>query len=398
MIERINQAVILAGGRGERLKPFTDTLPKPLYPIGGIPFINRLIDQVKSFGIERVLILLGYKAEKIEEILKDGNGQGVVITYDVTPPEYDTGERLHHAEKQLDTRFLLMYCDNYCPIDYKKLVAESFYNNADIQLSVYSNKDKYTKDNLIVGERGKIAVYDKSRKTKGLSGVDIGYAIVKKEVFQKLPEGEKSFTSVYTLLANEGTLYGTVTEHRYYSIGSFERMELTEKFFSGKKAAFIDRDGVLNVRPPKAQYVEKPSAFIWIPGAREAVKLLNNAGIITILFSNQPGVARGMMSEQDLALVEKKMQKDLQESGAGMDYCYYCLHGWDDGCDCRKPKPGLLYRAQRDLSLNLTECIVFGDDERDIKAGQAAGCRTVYITEEYPLIDAVKDYLEELKV
>lgn len=396
MNNTVNQAVILAGGRGERLRPFTDTLPKPLYPIAGVPFINRLVNQVKSFGIERVLVLLGYMAEKVEETLKDGNEQGIFITYDITPPEYDTGERLRHAEDLLDDRFLLMYCDNYCPIDYEKLVKESFYNNADIQLSVYSNKDKYTKDNLNIDKKGRIIVYDKLRKTEGLSGVDIGYAIVKKKVIQKLPASEGSFTSVYVLLSDEGKLYGTVTEHRYYSIGSFERMKLTEDFFSGRKAVFIDRDGVLNVRPPRAQYVEKPSEFVWISGAKEAVKLLNAAGIITILFSNQPGVARGIMSKEDLAMVEKRMQDDLHEMGASIDYCYYCLHGWDDGCDCRKPKPGLLYQAQRDLSLNLTECIVFGDDERDMKAGQAAGCRSVYITEEYTLLDAVKDYLKEI--
>lgn len=399
METEIKQAVILAGGKGERLRPYTDTMPKPMYPIHGIPFIVRLILQIKSFGIKRIVVLLGYLAEKIIAELGDGSRLGVQIIYDTTPAEYDTGERLVHAEGLLDNRFLLMYCDNFCPVNFERLVSESFSNDADIQISVYSNKDKYTKDNLSFDKKsGKVTKYDKSRKTKELAGVDIGYAVVKRQVIKELPEKGGSFSAVYSLLAEKGTLYATVTDHRYYSIGSYERMELTKDFFSGKRAAFIDRDGTLNVRPPKACYVEKPSDFVWISGAKEAVKLLKQAGIITILVSNQPGIARGNMTEEDLAAIHQRMEAELEEIGASIDYIYYCPHGWDEGCDCRKPKPGMLYRAQRDLSLNLTECVLFGDDERDIQAGNAAGCRTIMVDNQCCLLQAVRGYLKDEKV
>lgn len=389
----IKQAVILAGGRGERLRPFTDEQPKPMYPIGGVPFITRLIEQVKSFGIEEVVLLLGYKAEKIQEELGDGSKSGIKVVYDVTPPEYDTAERLLHAQESISEDFLLMYCDNYCPVDFQQLCKSYYDNNALIQLSVYSNKDKYTKDNLIVDECGKVVVYDKKRLTPNLSGVDIGYAIVNKKSFELIGDN-KSFAAVYPILVAEGKLFATVTDHRYYSIGGYERMPLTEEFFKEKKVVFLDRDGTINVRAPKACYIEKPEDFVWLDGAKEALKKLKDNGVMTVLISNQPGIARGNLTEETLHDIHDKMQSDLAQIQAEIDHIYYCPHNWDEGCDCRKPKPGMLYMAQRDLSIDLTKCVLFGDDERDIEAGEAARVKSVLITDEYPLIRAVEDYLE----
>lgn len=390
----VKQAVILAGGRGERLRPFTNDAPKPLYPINGIPFINHLLNQVVSFGIRDVLLLLGYKAEMIQHALVDGSKFGLHVEYDVTPAQFDTAERICHANEKLDDAFLLMYCDNYCPIDFEKLCDDYQANHAWVQLSAYSNKDHYTKDNMALqGE--KVVKYDKSRESMGLSGVDIGYAIVNKAVLTMIQD-YKGFAEAYSTMADKGKLYATVTDHRYYSIGSYARIPFTEEFFHEKKAVFLDRDGTLNVRPPKACYVEAPDDFIWIPGAKEAVRLLNENKVITIMVTNQPGIARGNLTEKSLAAIHNKMQSDLRETGCEIDHIYYCPHDWDDGCDCRKPKPGMLYQAQRDLSLNLRECTLFGDDERDIEAGEAAGCKTVLIDEKYGLLKAVEDYLKEV--
>ena len=118
MNKRVTQAVILAGGLGTRLKPFTNTAPKPMYPINNIPFIDYLIRQMKSFGMEEVLLLLGYLPEKIMDYLGDGSRYGLTINYDITPVDYDTGMRIKHAASQIADKFLLLYCDNYCPINY----------------------------------------------------------------------------------------------------------------------------------------------------------------------------------------------------------------------------------------------------------------------------------------
>lgn len=388
----IKQAVILAGGLGTRMRPFTDEAPKPMYPFQGRPFIQYLVEQVKSFGIDRILILLGYLPEKIMDYLKDGSEYGINISYDITPVEYNTGDRLLHAKDKIDSQFLLMYCDNYCPINFAKLSREYVDNKALIQLSVYDNKDNYTKSNLLV-EDGMVKSYDKARTSPNLQGVDIGYAIINKAVFQYITERDANFEAiVYPELVRQGKLFATVTKHRYYSVGSWERINLTEQFFGNCPTVFLDRDGTINRRAAKACYIEKPEQFVWLEGAKEAVRLLKESGYRVILVTNQPGIARGNLTEDTLARIHEKMQEDLKrDTGYQIDAIYYCPHNWDEGCECRKPKSGMLYQAQKDYSLNLTECILIGDDDRDIEAGMAADCRTYQVTESRNLLQIVKE-------
>lgn len=395
--ETIRQAVILAGGYGTRLKPFTDTNPKPMYPFEGKPFLEYLIEQVKSFGIKDIVLLLGYLPEKVMDYFGDGSKWGVDITYSVTPVEYETGLRLKNAAELIQDEFLLMYCDNYCPIDFTKLVEEHRRNRGLLQFTAYRNEDGYTKSNLLIAQDGRVEVYDKKRLTPNLQGVDIGYAIVDKQVFSLLPEENHNFEAVvYPELVREGELYATVTQHRYYSVGSWERIELTKAFFSPRKFIFLDRDGTLNVRPSRACYIERPEDFVWLPGAKEAVKKLKDAGYTILLVSNQPGIARGNLTEETLKAIHEKMQVDLAEIGACIDKIYYCPHNWNDGCECRKPKPGMFFQAQKEFSLDLTHCVMIGDDERDITAGEAAGCRCILVSEEYPLAQAVDELLASM--
>lgn len=391
---KIKQAVIFAGGLGERLKPFTETNPKPMYPIQGRPFIEYLVEQIVSFGIRDIVILLGYLPEKVTEYLGDGSRYGAKITYCITPVEYDTQFRLKAAEGDLQDEFLMMYCDNYCPVNFERLVRAYEENGAWIQFTAYANLDGYTKNNLKIAEDGQVLTYDKKRTQPDLQGVDIGYAIVSKKVLSLMSDQNENFEAVvYPQLVKQGLLYASVTQHRYYSIGSFARIELTQEFLSGQKYIFLDRDGTLDVRPPKAQYVEKPEDFIWLPGAREAVKKLKDAGYFIILVSNQAGIAMGKMTDEDVARVNEKMQDDLLEIGACIDAIYYCPHGWDSTCSCRKPKPGMLYQAQKDYSINLPECYLIGDDERDIQTAENADVKGILVNEEYTLLDAVNDLL-----
>lgn len=391
---KIKQAVIFAGGLGERLKPFTETNPKPMYPIQGRPFIEYLVKQIVSFGIKDIIILLGYLPEKVTEYLGDGSRYGAKINYCITPVEYDTQFRLKAAEDDLQDEFLMMYCDNYCPVNFERLVKAYEENGAWIQFTAYANLDGYTKNNLKIGDGGQVLVYDKKRTQPDLQGVDIGYAIVSKKVLSLMSDQNENFEAVvYPQLVEQGLLYAMVTEHRYYSIGSFARIELTEEFLSDQKYIFLDRDGTLDVRPPKACYVEKPEDFIWLPGAKEAVKKLKDAGYFIILVSNQAGIAMGRITDEDVARVNEKMQDDLLEIGACIDAIYYCPHGWDSTCSCRKPKPGMLYQAQKDYSINLPECYLIGDDERDIQTAENADVKGILVDENYTLLDAVNDLL-----
>lgn len=398
MKKTIKQAVILAGGLGTRLKPFTDKHPKPMYKFQNKPFIEYLILQIKDFGIDNVVLLLGYRADEIIKYFKNGEKYGIHIQYSVTPEEYETGSRLLSAYDVLQKDFLLMYCDNYCPIDFEKLCDDYITKEADIQITVYANKDGYTKNNLNVGTDGRIENYDKLRTASDLNGVDIGYALVKKSVLDYMKEYNEKILNfektVYPIVISYKKMYATITEHRYYSIGSWERIKLTEQFFHNSKTVFLDRDGTLNVRPPKACYIEKKEEFKWLKGAIEAVKYLKDKGYRLILITNQPGIARGRLTEDILAGIHDKMQADLLEkTGYMLDAIYYCPHNWDEGCACRKPKPGMLYQAQKEYSLNLRECILIGDDERDIEAGNAAGCICYQVTEKQSLLNIVQKNL-----
>ena len=400
MNRKINQAVIFAGGLGKRLKPFTLTNPKPMYPINGKPFIEYLIEQIKDFGIKDIIILLGYLPKKVEDYLGDGKKYDVNITYVVTSVECDTQFRLKAAKEKLQDHFLMMYCDNICPINFKRLCDNFFKHNAMIEISAYENSDNYTKSNLKIDNitdisSGKVIVYDKKRTTEDLQGVDIGYAIVSKKVLDYMSDENENFEAVvYPKLVSEGKLYATITKHRYYSIGSFARIELTEKYLSNQKYIFIDRDGTTNVRPKKAEYICKPDDFIWIDGAKEAIKKLNDAGYFVIMISNQAGIARGMMTVDDFNAVQEKMQNDLKTIGAHIDAVYFCPHGWEETCECRKPKPGMLFKAQKDFSINLSKCVMIGDDERDIETANNADMRGILVDDNYKLIDAVNDILQ----
>ena len=373
----------------------TEGLPKPLLPIQGRPFLDRLLEQISRQGVERVIILTGYLADHIENYCRDGRKWGLEIGYSEESAETETGYRLLRAAPKLDKQFLLMYCDNYWPMDLSGMWDKFLENPVWAMSTVYTNIDGYTRNNVMVNSDEYITLYDHNRKSKKLNGVEIGYSIVDKKCLEFIPDQNIPFShSVYPVLAGQGKLKANLTGHRYYSIGSPERLPLTEAFFEPQKAVILDRDGTLNVRPPQAQYVKHWDEFTWLPGSINALKLLKDQGFKIILASNQSGIGRGVMTEHDLSQIHKYMEDDLAKQGVYLDAIYYCPHDWDYGCFCRKPSPGMLFQAQRDFHLDLTNTIFIGDDIRDRETGEAAGCLTALVDEDRALIDVVKDYLK----
>lgn len=391
-IERPRQAVILAGGRGTRLRPLTDTLPKPMIPFHGKPFLEYVIECLNEQGFEKILLLLGYLPHAVQNYFLDGRRFGVKIEYCITDIEDETGTRIRSARERLDSCFLLMYCDNYWPMRFTPMWEHFLSTGASGQITVYTNKDQYTKNNVLVDERGMVTYYDKSKSAPHLQGVDIGFAIMKKEVIDLLPNENVNFEkAVFPALVQRRQLSAYCTDHRYYSVGSPERLPITERFLQRRPTVILDRDGVLNEKPPKADYVKSWSDFKWLRGAKESVRLLKDAGYTVVVVTNQAGIARGIMKESDLADIHAKMKEDLVKVNASVDAIYYCPHGWEDGCDCRKPKPGMLFQAQRDFHLDLTKTFFIGDDVRDQQAGDAAGCTTFLVNPEGTLLRLVKE-------
>ena len=395
--ERPRQAVVVAGGRGTRLAPITDTTPKAMVPFHGRPFLEYLVELLRDQGFERILLLLGYRADAIVEYFGDGSSWGVEVEYDVTGPDDQTASRVRHAQDRLDEIFLFLYCDNYWPMRFDALWAAYEAAEAPAQVTVYRNRDGYTSDRMRV-ENGRVRAWDKRQGTAGLRGTEISYAILERETVLDLlpplgaaPEQDVPFEqAVYPPLIARGELAAYETDHRYYSVGSHERLALTEAFLARTPTVILDRDGTLNRRPPRAQYVTRPEDFLWLPGALEALQLLRAAGYRTLLVTNQAGIDRGALTEQDLAEVHGKMAADAEAAGGRIDRVYHCPHGWDEGCECRKPRPGMLLQAQREFSLDLTRTLFIGDDERDGEAAAAAGAPFAMVTDDVSLLDHVK--------
>jgi len=181
-----------------------------------------------------------------------------------------------------------------------------------------------------------------------------------------------------------------------------------------KKAAFLDRDGVINERAAEGSYITKWEEFHILPGVAESVALLNAAAFCVLIVTNQRCVAKGLMTTRDLEILHERMVGHLTRSGAKIDGIYYCPHELDALCECRKPRPGMLLEAARANHIELSSSWMIGDSDIDIDAGRIAGCKTARIVasigtnekpdqhritripadiETYSLLDAVKQIL-----
>jgi D-glycero-D-manno-heptose 1,7-bisphosphate phosphatase len=388
---RPTQAVILAGGLGTRLRPLTNTRPKPMVEIHGKPFLAYQIEQLRDQGFERVLLLLGYLPEVVQEYCGDGRRWGIKVEYEVSAVEDQTARRLKLAEFHLDPCFLLLYCDNYWPMHFDTLWRRFVAAGAPAMITVYSNKDGYTRNSVRVDDDGYISVYDRIGKSLGLQGVEISYALITKAVVSALSlENTPVEDALYVRLAERRQLLAHVTDHRYYSVGALHRLPLTETFLARRPAVILDRDGVLNKRPPRAHYVRRWEEFEWLPGALEALRLFTTANYRVIVVSNQAGIGRGAMTDADVQGIHERMRTEVERAGSRIDAIYYCPHDWQEDCECRKPKPGLLFQAQKDLSLDLTRTPFIGDDERDRQAADSAGCPSALVSSELSLLDIAR--------
>ncbi len=395
----MRQAVILAGGIGSRLRPLTYEVPKPMVLVNNRPFLEYLIEMLKKNGISEVVLLLGYLPEKITQYFGDGSIFGINIKYSTGKVSDKTGTRIKNAEHLLDDVFLLMYCDNYWPLNLKRLLKFYIEHKTLASITVYTNKDgtgEYgAENNIYVDNDGYVLKYDRGRKDKNLNGVDIGFFIISRKGLGLMPNHNFSFEEeILPLLVDKQQLSGYQTEHRYYYISTLESLKLTEKFLQPKKVVFLDRDGVINKKPPEDDYVKNWSEFEFLPGAIEALKLLTQNGYDIYIITNQRGIARGMMSEHDLNTIHKKLKEELKKHNAKINQIYYCPHGWDDGCECRKPKPGMFFQAARGHNLDLTKAIFIGDDGRDLQAGDAAECKTILVEPGKNLLQIVTSLLK----
>lgn len=241
---KIEQAVIFAGGRGLRLKPLTDTIPKPMAPVNEYPFLDYLIYSLIQVGIKKALFLVGYKSEAIMKRYKNYLGNIVQFEYSVGLTEDNTGKRLLNAYNLLEDQFVLLYGDNYWPIQLDSMVSLYARTNAAISTTVYSNKNgtgEYGwENNVEVGNDNYVKRYDKNRKHLGLNGVDIGYFIVSKKALNPGIKENISFEQdILPEFIIKKQLVAYVTDVQYHFITTLASLRNFEAFVRENKVGRI---------------------------------------------------------------------------------------------------------------------------------------------------------------
>tara|TARA_B100000427_G_scaffold40044_1_gene28858 strand:- start:2604 stop:3794 length:1191 start_codon:yes stop_codon:yes gene_type:complete len=387
---KITQAIIFCGGKGTRAGKVTDKTPKPLIIINNKPFLYHLIKKLENEGVKEVILLTGYLNIKFEKFIVKYNKEfklDIKISY--LDEKFETYQRIKNIEDQLLDRFYILYGDNYWDGNFSE--HKSLLSKYDLVTTAYNTR---------FAERGNLNFLDKTKKIrfsetrkKDFKYLDMGFMISNKksmvEVFKKHNENLKFSDIVFKELIKNNKLGLHTSFVRHKSIGTPEGINSTRKYLKDKKFIFLDRDGVLNEKPKKADYVKQPEEFIWKSGSIEGLKYLTDKKYKIILISNQPGIARGKMSKDDLSKINKKIISDSISKKIKIYDMFYCLHNWDEQCFCRKPEPGLLIEAQDKYNIQLSNSYFIGDDERDIEAGKKVYTNTVKINRTNSLLDVL---------
>jgi len=379
----LKQALILAGGFGTRLGELTRQTPKPLLPVGGKPFLEYIVWNLKRYGITRLLFSVGYLAERIMEHFSDGSRYGVSIDYVVEREPAGTGGALLLALPKLDEIFLVVNGDTLFDLNYLDLalLMETDMPAAAMALRYVEDAGRYGEVRLV----GETVAGFNEKAGRGCGLVNGGVYVIRREAVKKLYAVPCSLErDFFPLFAAGGQLKGRAYDGFFIDIGLKESLSdagILVPRWQRKPAVFLDRDGVLNI---DYGYVHRPEDFTWIDGAPEAVKWLNDQGYLVIVVTNQAGIARGYYTEEEFLHFTAWMNEELRRRGAHVDAVYYCPHHPTEGrgpyrleCGCRKPAPGLISRALAEWPVNPEVSIMIGDQEKDLLAASASGIRSV---------------------
>ena len=379
--DKPRQAAILCGGLGTRMRPYTDTQPKPMMPCNGNPFLYYLLEQLAAQGITHFVLLTGYLGGQIEDYFGDGAKWDWTIIYSKGPVEWDTGRRIWEAKKILEDRFVLLYSDNFVPFPLDRVQAVHKQNALPLTFMASPKSP----GNIALDQNNVVTQYDNGRNEQ-LGFVEIGYMIVEKaRTFAFFQTPDCSFSSVLGIMASKKQISAWVQGDSYHSISDPKRWKKAAEYLTPKKIILIDRDGVINKKSTQGRYVNNWSDFEWIDETRSAMRKLSKWGAQFIVITNQAGVGRGMVDPVELTRVHEKMTAELAADGVEVMNIYVCPHHWDDGCSCRKPNPGMFYQASKKYLFRLDKTLFIGDDPRDCQAAWNAGCGSVFLGDEKEL-------------
>ena len=423
----VKQAIILAGGKGTRLAARLNGLPKPLIDIAGKPLLERQIDLLKRAGIDEVVLLVSHEAEVIRKFCETHHNWGLkIILIDDGVPLGTAGATLA-AWDYLADDFLVVYGDTMLEVDLTRMTKfHEAHSEVAATLFLHPNDHPHDSDLVQLNSAGQVIAFHPYPHLPEVflpNLVNAGLYVVRKRVlatlrnaWRKKPQLIDFGRDLFPTLLTEGKeLLGYISPEYIKDCGTPARLDkVTQDFIDGRitafslkepqRAVFLDRDGVL-INEVGHLYQPEQLTLLSLVGA--ALKRLNESLYRAIVITNQPVIARGDCTANELQSIHNKLETLLGREGAYLDRILYCPHHPDRGfagevaaqkipCQCRKPAIGMIEEAQRDWNIDLEQSWLVGDTTVDIQTAHNAGIRSILLETGYGGLDArypiVADY------
>jgi histidinol-phosphate phosphatase family protein len=377
-------ALILAGGLGTRLHTVLPDRPKVLAPVAGRPFLSYLLDQLQTAGIRRTVLCTGHRGNQLETAFGPRYA-GMDLTYSREETPLGTGGALRLALPHVEGNLALVlngdsYVDGSLPEFYAWHGAHSF--PGSLLLTSVADTERF--GTVDFDPDGRILAF---REKEGLvqpGWINAGIYLLSRCLLESLAAGQPVSLEREAFPAwLAGGLGGFPCRSAFLDIGTPESLAQAEAFFTRlpkRRVALLDRDGTIIA---ERHYLASPEDVELLPGALEGLRRLTELKIGLAIVSNQSGLGRGYFDRPALDAVNQRLQQLLAQNGIPLAGIYVCPHTEEDGCDCRKPKPGLALQAAADLGFAPTNAFVIGDKACDIDLGATIGARTFLVRTGY---------------
>ncbi|MDR0685430.1 MAG: HAD-IIIA family hydrolase [Spirochaetaceae bacterium] len=425
------KAVIMAGGKGTRVASVAPGIPKPMIPVNGKPVLEHQVESLKKNSISEIIIVTGHLGHTIKDYFSDGKKYNCNISYYEEDTPLGSAGALFKIQERLDDDFLLVNGDIIFDIDLSRFVEFHRGRAALATLAVHPNSHPFDSALLETDSESRVVSWLNKEDPRKYyrNQVNSGLHILSKKLLEGASFPDEKVDLDRDILkpgVSTGKIFAYRTPEYIKDMGTPERYRQVEKDMKSglvqkknlanrQRAMFIDRDGTITTLDG---FVTRPEQLVLADGAAAAVRMINESGFLAIVITNQPVIARGECTVEELDEIHRKMETDLGFSGAYIDDIFYCPHHPDKGfagerpeykieCECRKPEPGMLLAAAKKYNIDLSESYMAGDSNKDALAGLRAGCRPALIRagrqhsaetvddREAPVFGSLYDFVEQ---